>query len=161
MSTERPAPTPGPGAAATGLARLRGSPRPARRNPHPQEPQEGFTAVGRVLRAHGLKGELRVQAFAEGAPNLQRGRPVFLGGERRVVTAARAERDAWLLQLSGIGDRTAAEPWRGALLETPDGDVRRADAESYFVHELVGLNVVTAEGRDLGMLAEVLQSGEA
>jgi 16S rRNA processing protein RimM len=65
----------------------------------------------------------------------------------------------WLLSLSGVDSREEGEALRGALLEVPDAEVERADEESYFLHELVGLRVVTVEGRELGVLREVLQPG--
>jgi len=112
-----------------------------------------------VAKPHGLRGEIRVAGFTEGAPNLQRGRPVHLDGNRYVVVQARPERDAWILQLNGLNDRDAVEGFRGFLLEAADGDVLRADPESYFVYELVGLDVVTAEGRELGKVVDVMQTG--
>ncbi len=123
------------------------------------EPREGFTAVGRVLRPHALRGELRVEAFSPTARNIQRGRPVYLDGVRRVVQEARSDRGAWILKLGGLTDRTAAEQLRGKLLETPDAEVVRDDDESYFVHELIGLQVVTTEGDELGRITEVMPTG--
>lgn len=123
------------------------------------EPREGYTAVGRVLRPHALKGELRVSAFSVTARNLQRGRPVYLVGVRRIVEQARFDRDAWIVKLSGLGSRNDVEGFRGELLEAADNDVLRDDNESFFVHELVGLRVVTDEGRELGRLIEVIDTG--
>ncbi|MBA4181426.1 MAG: 16S rRNA processing protein RimM [Anaerolinea sp.] len=127
----------------------------------PKEPRPGYTAVGRVLRPHALRGELRVTAFSPSARNLQRGRPVRLAGVRRVVLRARQDRDAWILKLEGLEDRSEIEALRGELLETPDREVIRDDDDSFFVHELIGLRVVTSDGRDLGTIADVLQSGAA
>jgi 16S rRNA processing protein RimM len=139
-----------------GRERGQSGPRPQRQA---QEPREGYTAVGRVLRPHALKGELRVSAFSPTARNLQRGRPVYLAGVRRIVERARLDRDAWILQLAGLTSRNDAEAFRGELLETADNDVLRDDDESYFVHELIGLRVVTDKGRELGRLTEVLDTG--
>lgn len=125
----------------------------------PREPREGYTAVGRVLRPHALHGELRVLAFSPSARNLQRGRPVYLGGVRHIIQRARPDREAWILQLDAIGGRTEVEALRGELLETPDREVLRDDDDSYFVHELIGLRVATVDGRDLGKLTDVIQTG--
>ncbi|HEY4668536.1 MAG TPA: ribosome maturation factor RimM [Tepidiformaceae bacterium] len=141
--------------------------RPGRRPPStkgprpgiPQEPRDGYTAVGRVLRPHGLRGEVRVQAFAEGAPNLQRGRRVWMGDRELTIVRARPDREAWILQFAEMKDRTDAEQYYEVLLEAPDSQVRRTDSESYFVHELIGLRVVTDDGRELGRVVEVLQTG--
>ena len=125
------------------------------------EPRSGFTAVGRALRPHALHGELRVQPFAADAPNLQAGRNVFIGGRRQRVLRARPDRGAWILQLDGIADRNGAEAARGMLLEAPDADIQRDDDESFFLHEIIGLRVVTDGGIELGTVVEVLQSGAA
>lgn len=127
----------------------------------PKEPRTGYTAVGRVLRPHALRGEIRVSPFSPTARNLQRGRPVYVGGVRRVVMRARLDRDAWILKLEGLEDRQEIEALRGELLETPDGEVIRDDDESFFVHELVGLRVQTGDGREVGVVSDVLQSGAA
>lgn len=127
--------------------------------PEMREPSEGFTAVGVVLKPHGVRGEMRVRGFSDEAPHLQRGRWVWLGGERRRIRASRFDREAWLLSLTGVDTREQAESVRGQLLEVPDAEVQRADEESYFVHELVGLRVVTVEGEELGVVKEVLQPG--
>ena len=117
--------------------------------------------MGRVLRPHALRGEIRVSPFSPTARNLQRGRSVYAGGIRRVVLQARQDRDAWILKLEGLEGRQQIEALRGELLETPDAEVIRDDDESFFVHELIGLRVVTADGREVGVVEDVLQSGAA
>jgi 16S rRNA processing protein RimM len=111
------------------------------------------------LRPHALRGELRVLAYSPTARNLQRGRPVYLAGVRRVIERSRADHDQWILKLNGLGSRNDDEALRGELLEAADNDVLRDDDESYFVHELIGLRVVTTTGRELGSISEVLQTG--
>jgi len=116
--------------------------------------------VGRVLRPHALRGEIRVLAYSASGRNLQRGRPVYLMGERRIIERARPDHEGWILKLSGIGHRNDVETLRGELLEAADNDVLRDDDESYFLHELIGLRVViSATGEELGRVAEVLQPG--
>ncbi len=123
------------------------------------EPREGFTAVGRVLRPHGIRGELRVAAFHPSGVNLQPGRRVWIGERAFRIRRARPDRDAWLLALEGLENRNDAESLRGALLEVPDEELLRDDEDSFFVFELVGLEVVTDEGERLGEVVEVLATG--
>ncbi len=123
------------------------------------EPRDGFTAVGRVARPHGLRGELRVATFSPGAPNLRPGRRVSAGGVELTVRAARPATDAWVIAVDGIDDRETVERFQGHLLEVPDEDVARETADSYFVHELIGLRVVTVDGEELGRIVDVLQPG--
>jgi len=115
-------------------------------------------AVGRVLRPHGNAGELRVQAFNPDLPNLQPGGDVYLLAERRRIERVREDRGQVLVRLEGLGQRGDVEEMRGALLEVAEEDLMR-DPDEHFVYELVGLEVVTDEGRSLGHVSEVLSTG--
>lgn len=112
-----------------------------------------------MIRPHGIKGEVRATAFAAGAPNLQAGQAVLVAGHAMRVLSIRPDKGQWVLKLDLLRDRDTVERFRGHLIEVEDAAIVRADAESYFVRELIGLRVVTAGGRELGTLTEVLQPG--
>ena len=114
--------------------------------------------MGLVLRPHGLHGELRVHAFNPDAPHMQAGARVWIGGIGWRIAEARPDRGAWLLTLQGVERRDDAEALRDSLVEAPDEAVRRAEDE-FFVHELLGLEVVTEAGLELGSIVEVMQPG--
>lgn len=78
-----------------------------------------------------------------------------------MVLQARQDRDAWILKLEGLEGRQQIEALRGELVEAPDAEVVRDDNESFFVHELIGLRVVTGDGQEVGVVDDVLQSGAA
>lgn len=133
--------------------------RPARRGDQPdREPTPGFTALGVVLRPHGLKGELRVHAYNPEAPHLQANARIWIGGIGWRIESSRPDRGAWLLTLEGVSRREDADALRHALIEAPDESIARVPGE-HFVHELVGLEVVTAGGLVVGRIEEVLQPG--
>ena len=111
-----------------------------------------------MLRPHGNAGELRVHPFNPELPNLQPGGDVYLMGERRRIERVREDRGQVLVLLEGLGRRGAVEEMRGALLEVAEEELVR-DPGEHFVYELVGLEVVTEEGRSLGQVSEVLSTG--
>jgi 16S rRNA processing protein RimM len=76
------------------------------------------------------------------------------------VERARPDQDHWIIKLSGLNSRNDVEALRGELLEAADNDVLRDDADSFFIHEIIGLRVVVeGTGEELGTVAEVLQTG--
>jgi 16S rRNA processing protein RimM len=119
--------------------------------------------VGRVLRPHGVRGELAVEVlsdapdrFAPGA-ELGAGDPDGDGPLRPVtVTAARLHLGRLLLRLDGVEDRDAAERLRGALLSIPMEAARPLAGDEFWPHQLVGLAVVDRQGRRRGEVADVL-----
>lgn len=86
---------------------------------------------------------------------------MFINSTRSKILRSRPDRGAWIVQVTGLSGRNAVEGLRGLLVEARDADVHRDDPESYFIHELIGLRVITDTGEEIGRLTEVLQSGAA
>ena len=96
--------------------------------------------------------------FNPDIPNLQPDGEVYLLGRLRRIERVRWDRDRVLLRLEGLERRSDVEDTRGALLEVAEGDLVR-EPDAHLVYEIVGLEVVTEEGRSLGKVSEVLSTG--
>jgi 16S rRNA processing protein RimM len=112
--------------------------------------------VGKVRRAHGTGGTLRVEVLTEFPDRFASGAELELGGRRWTVRAQRAAAPDILLDLEGM---TAAEaqPLAGEYLTVPLTDARPLPAGHYYHYQLLGLAVSDTTGRALGRLAEVLE----
>jgi 16S rRNA processing protein RimM len=126
--------------------------------------------VGRIGRPHGIRGEVSVELrtdepdrrFAVGNELLVRrpGAGPAPAYDVLTVASARWHQDRLLVRFDELGDRTAAEGARGLVLATTvTRDERPEDPEEFYDHQLVGLAVLTTDGRDVGTVAEVLHSG--
>ncbi len=121
--------------------------------------------VGRVVRAHGITGELVVEVrtddpdtrFAPGAR--LRARPKN-GPERTyVIDSAREHSGRLLVRLDGVVDRNAADALRGNIFLVDTEDLPPIDdPDEFYDHQLEGLRVVTTDGRLVGNISEVLHT---
>ena len=123
--------------------------------------------VGRVVKAHGITGEVVVDVrtddpdarFAPGS--VLRGRPGKGGGAARdfTVTSARPHGGGLLVRLEGVTDRNGADALRGTLFIVDSEDLPPIDdPDEFYDHQLEGLRVVTTDGRLVGNVAEVLHT---
>lgn len=109
--------------------------------------------VGRVGRAHGLRGEVHVVAVTNRPERFARGSRLFVGERELVVESARASGSGWVVQFAGIGDREAAEALRGLSVTgeapgvAPDGEL--------WVHEVIGAEVRDRSGSRIGQVDAV------
>lgn len=128
------------------------------RGASPAEPR--FIAIGRIVRPHGLRGELAIKVLTDFPKRFDTIELVYLGNaleaEAWQVTATRWHKDQVLLTLQGCEDRVAAERLRGLLVQIPIQEAMPLPEDEYYAHELIGLDVVTVEGEDLGRVSEVL-----
>jgi 16S rRNA processing protein RimM len=121
--------------------------------------------IGRLVRAHGIKGEVAVFPLTAHAERFEAGRRAFLsstpGGEDAVpvrIESSRSHAGRVLLKLDRVESRTLAEQTTGRYLVIPRAEAEEAREEGeFFLYGLVGRSVVTAEGRRLGVVADVLE----
>ena len=111
-----------------------------------------------MLRPHGNTGELRVAPFNPELPNLQADGEVYLLGRKHRIERVRWDRGRVLVRLEGLGTRGDVEDTRGALLEVPEDELM-LEVDAYLVSDIVGLEVVGEDGRSLGRVSEVLNTG--
>jgi 16S rRNA processing protein RimM len=123
----------------------------------------GRLVVGRVLRPHGVRGELSVEVLSDAperfAPGAELGAGDPDGPEPPApvtVRAARLHQGRLLLTLEGVEDRDAADRLRGAWLSIPVAAARPLEPDEFWPHQLVGLPVVDHQGRRRGRVADVL-----
>ena len=113
--------------------------------------------IGRVLRAHGVKGALRVELLTDFPDRFAPGREMVVGGRRLRVARSEELQGSVLVTFEGISDRTAAEPLAGAYVTVPLAEARALPADHYYHFQLVGLTVFdTRQARQLGRVTEVL-----
>jgi 16S rRNA processing protein RimM len=113
--------------------------------------------IGRVLKAHGVKGALRIELLTDFPDRFAPGSDVVVAG--RPMRVARSEEldGSMLVTFEGINDRTAAQPLAGAYVTVPLAEARALPADRYYHFQLVGLTVFdTRQARQLGRVAEVL-----
>lgn len=115
---------------------------------------EPLVTIGRVVKAHGIRGEVAVNVQTDLPDRFDAGTTVVLGGTPTTIASSRPHQGRLLVRFEGIVDRTQAELLRGRLVEAEPRELE--DSEHYFVHELVGMRVVL-DDRDLGSVSALIE----
>ncbi|MEM8925713.1 MAG: ribosome maturation factor RimM [Actinomycetota bacterium] len=111
--------------------------------------------VGRIGKAHGLKGEVVVDFVTDRTSERTAVGALLRSGERSlVVVAARPHQQKWLVHFEGVTDRNAAEALRGLVLQAEAID----DPDTVFVHEVIGRHLVDQHGTDHGPVVAVVEN---
>ncbi|MDR1512918.1 MAG: ribosome maturation factor RimM [Propionibacteriaceae bacterium] len=117
-------------------------------------------AVGRIVKAHGVKGEVAVEVRTD-TPDAR----FFVGAELQLekghesltVAAVRWHQGRLLVSFEEVRDRTDAEALAGSVLTIDvDPDEATGDPEEFYDHQLVGLRAETEDGVDIGSVADVV-----
>ena len=117
--------------------------------------------VGRVVRPHGLSGEVVILVESDVEGRFAPGSTLELGAHGRVVevAAARPFGDRMLVRFAGLEDRGAVEGLRGLELTVPRGAVPAAPAGSFYRFELLDCSCRDAREGDLGRVIAIHEDG--
>jgi 16S rRNA processing protein RimM len=123
-------------------------------------PEPNFFVVGRVLRAWGIRGDVKIAPFTDRPEDFKQYRSVLVGPQRKPyeVKSFRPYQGNWLLHLAGVESRDDAEALHGQEILIETAQRPRQEGE-FFAREVIGLRVRTITGEELGEVVEILVTG--
>ena len=111
--------------------------------------------IGRIGRAHGVRGDLFVEPMTDEPDHRYADGTVLMTSDNTTLTVATSKWHSgrFVVHFEGIEDRTAAEALRGQTL-TIDVDPTELpeDPDEFYDHQLVGLNVKLEDGSLVGVV---------
>jgi 16S rRNA processing protein RimM len=113
--------------------------------------------VGQVTGAYGAEGAVKVLPLTDFQDRFDPGALLVLDGAAHEVEWSREGHPGLVVKLHGIENRTVADLFRGRYLEVPDEAMRPLEAGRYYHRQLVGLEVVTESGDEIGVIEEILE----
>lgn len=128
-----------------------------------------LVAIGKVIKPHGVRGEVRVEVLTDFPERYEETEEVHLipppsgaareappGIWRLPVESTRAHHGRMLVKLKGVDTMDRADCLRNFLLAVPQDELVELEEGEYWHWQLEGLEVLTPEGQRLGKLREVL-----
>jgi 16S rRNA processing protein RimM len=112
---------------------------------------DGLLEVGRIDKAHGIRGEVLVALTTDRTERVAAGARLWVDDVEREVRRSTPHHHRWIVAFEDVPDRNAAEELRGAVLRA---EPLPAD-DALFVHELVGATVVLPDGAAIGTVESV------
>lgn len=130
-------------------------------------PEPPFLLLGRILRPHGIRGEVRIEVLTAYPERIGPQSRIYLGADpadrRRAVAYtvvhARPHQEYLILKLEGINDRSAADLLRAQYVMVALEDAVPLEEGEFYLFQAIGLQVYTDAGEHLGQVTDVLETG--
>ena len=124
--------------------------------------QEYFE-VGQIVNTFGIKGFVKVKPFTDEITRFEELKTVYITEKGKMLEVEIEEvsyqKEMVLLKLKGIDDMTNAEKYKGAYLKIARKDAKKLPKDTYFIADLLGLDVYTDEGKLLGKVDDIFKTG--
>ena len=120
-----------------------------------------FLVIGFLRRPHGVRGELIMDLHTDFPGRIKPGKRIFIGEahEPATIESTRTYANGMLIKLKGHDTPEACVGYRNQWVYVKVQDVPPLPAGQYYKYEMVGLQVVDDNGRTLGRLDEILETG--
>lgn len=131
-------------------------------------PEPQYLILARVLRPHGVRGDLSVQILTDFPERMTSLNTVYFAAdpadlrrlsEQRVTWARRHKNDTWLLHLNAIETRDDADNFRGQVMMVSLADAVPLEEDEVYLFQVIGLEVHTLEGDNLGRIVDIIETG--
>lgn len=118
-----------------------------------------FLIVGRVVAPWGRRGEVKVEVVSDFPDRFAAGQTVYVDSEPLRIEDSRFHRQHVLLKFAGIDSIEEAQKLRQQGLTIPLSQARELLPDEFYIFQLVGLDVLTADGQALGRIIDVMATG--
>jgi 16S rRNA processing protein RimM len=122
-------------------------------------------AVGIIRKAHGVRGEASIEPWTDSPDRFDDLKSVTLVSPDDALTrelrveSVRAHGERALMKFAGIDTPEEIQTLHNWTIEIPVAQARSLDEDEYFLHDLIGLTLIDAEGRERGIVTDTLEGG--
>jgi 16S rRNA processing protein RimM len=116
-------------------------------------------AIGRVARAHGIRGRVLIAPYDGESQALGSIKKVWLGAKEFEVARSERANLGWLVSLRGVDDRDAADALRGQEVNVLRSELPALEEGEMYAVDLIGFSVVDAEGKERGVVEDLEEAG--
>jgi len=112
--------------------------------------------TGKIVNTHGMRGEVRVQPWADSPDFLMGFDHFFIDGVPVKVLSAKVHKGSIIASLEGVEDIDAAIKMKNKIIMVKKEDIHLEEGR-HLVADIIGLRAVNAEtGENIGVIADVL-----
>ncbi len=114
-----------------------------------------FLEAGRIVNTHGVRGEVKIEPWADSPEFLRGFQTIYIDGSPLKVLSARVHKNMLIALLEGCEDIHAAMRLKNRVVYINRDDAVLPEG-GFFIADLIGASVVEENGREVGRLTEVL-----
>lgn len=124
---------------------------------------EQLMEIGQIVNTYGIKGYLKIVPYTDDIIRFEKLESIYIEVKKElkdfIIEDVKYSKNLVLLKLKGIDDINSAEIYKNCYIKIPRSQAVKLPEDSYFIVDLIGLNVYTDKGEELGNIIDVFSTG--
>ena len=123
-----------------------------------------YFEVGQIVNTFGIKGFIKIKPFTDEVSRFEELKEIYVEQKNKELKEVKIEKISYqkelvLIKLKGIDYLTQAKKLKGLYLKISRKNAKKLPKGTYFIADLIGMNVYSDEGKLLGKLDDVYSTG--
>lgn len=127
--------------------------------------KQEYFEIGQIVNTFGIKGVVKVNSFTDDPLEFEKLKKILVEKNKKLlefeIEEAKLHKNQVLLKLKGINDINEAEKYKGCYIKLPREKAKKLPENTYFIADLIGIDVFTDNGELLGKVDDIYNSGSA
>lgn len=124
---------------------------------------DNLLEIGQIVNSYGIKGFLKVVPFTDNVHRYDDLKTIYIEKNKKItqmeIEEVKYHKNLVLLKLKGIDDINDTLEYKNCYIKIDRKDAVELPEDTYFIVDLIGLEVITEEGKTLGNLVDVFPTG--
>ena len=125
--------------------------------------EQQLIEIGQIVNTYGIKGFFKVVPYTDDITRFEKLNNIYIQTKKSLETVAIEEvkysKNLVLLKIKGIDDINSAEIYKNCYIKIDRSDAVELPEDSYFIIDLIGVEVITDKGENIGNIIDVFSTG--
>ncbi|MCI8832871.1 MAG: 16S rRNA processing protein RimM [Clostridia bacterium] len=122
-----------------------------------------FLEIGQIVNSYGIKGFFKVVPFTDNITRFDDLKNIYIEKnkklEKKEIEEVKYHKNLVLLKIKGIDDINDTEQYKNCYLKIDRKNVAKLPEDTYFITDIIGIEVFTEDGELLGNVIDVFPTG--
>ena len=111
-----------------------------------------YIEIGKIVNTYGIKGQLKIVPYTDNIKRFEKLKKIYINEKEYLKNIV-------ILKLQGINTIEQAEEYRNLYMYIDRKDAIKLPKDTYFIRDLIGIEVYTNDGEKLGIIDDIFKTG--
>ena len=118
-----------------------------------------YIEIGKIVNTYGIKGQLKIVPYTDNIKRFEKLKKIYINEKEYLIENVKYIKNIVILKLQGINTIEQAEEYRNLYMYIDRKDAIKLPKDTYFIRDLIGIEVYTNDGEKLGRIDDIFKTG--